>query len=115
MPENEGKVHLLYDEGCSLCVKFQQEIKRQDRRDRVVPVGFQDPQIPRLVPGMTPEQLRSSFHLVFPDGRTLSGPRALPSLLKLLPGWKISAWLLERTPGAGWLSERVYHWIATHR
>lgn len=113
MSETERKFHLLFDEGCPLCVTFQQEIKRRDRRDRIVPVGFEDPRIRQLVPGMTQEQLRGSFHLILPDGRVLSGHRALPDLLRLLPGWSAAAWILRHAPGAEWISGRLYAWFAS--
>ena len=115
MPEPSEKYFLLYDESCSFCVRFQAEVKHRDRRNRIVPVGFEDPRIPTLVPGMTQEQLRNSFHLVLPDGRVLNGHRAMPNLLELLPGWGAAAWLLQHAPGAEWISERLYAWIASHR
>lgn len=115
MSESGRKVHLLYDENCSPCVGFQEEIKRRDRHGRIEPVGFEDPRIAALVPGMTREQLRNSFHLVLPDGRVLSGHRALPNLLELLPGWGLAAWFLRHAPGAEWFSEHLYVWIASRR
>ena len=107
--------YLLYDENCSLCVRFMQEVKRRDRRGRIVPVGFQDPRIPTLVPSMTREKLENSFHLVLPDGTVKSGPQAMPSLLGLLPGLRLVGWLLGVLPGSKGISELVYARIAAHR
>lgn len=112
---SDTAVHLIYDENCPLCIRFLDEVKRRDRVGRIEPVGFEDPRIRQLTPGMTEEQLRRSFHLVFPDGRVVSGSRAVPALLKLLPGGKVPGWLLEHLPGSAWLSEKLYAWIATHR
>ena len=112
---NGGKHFLLYDEHCSLCVRFKEAVQRRDRQGRIEPVGFEDPRIPRLVPGIPQERLRSSFHLVLPEGRLLSGHRALPELLSLLPGGSLPAWFLRHAPGAPWLSKRLYAWIAEHR
>lgn len=106
---------LLYDGECRLCVGFANEVRRRDRRGRMELVPFEDPRIPSIVPGMSGETLRNSFHLVSPDGRVVSGANAMPDLLSLLPGWKPAGWLLRRLPGAPWLSERLYAWIAAPR
>jgi len=107
--------HLLYDEECALCVQFQQEIARWDVHRRITPVGFKDPRIGSLVPRMNRDQLQSSFHLVLLDGSVLSGPRAMPTLLRLLPGLRWAGWLLTWLPFGGWLSDRIYARIVSHR
>ena len=105
---------LLYDDACSLCEAFKERVKERDRRNLLVPIPFSDPRIREMAPQLTAEELTKSFHLVFPDGRVVSGARAIPELLELLPGHKPLAWLL-RLPGAGWLSEKVYLWMASRR
>ncbi len=107
--------YLLYDEGCSLCVRFQKGIKKWDRRGLIEAVGFSDPRIPQIVPKMNRDQLLNSFHLVFPDGKVLSGNRALPDLLGLLPGLKPVGWLLRCLPGVPQMGDRLYAWIARRR
>ncbi len=107
--------YLLYDEDCSLCVKFQRGIHRFDRRNRIETMGFHDPRIKTIVPTMTQEELFGNFHLVLPDGSVKSGNRALPDLLKILPGWKWAGWLLQHLPPVQWLSDRVYLWIARQK
>ncbi len=78
-------------------------------------VPFKDPQIAQIVPQMSREQLLNSFHLVLPGGAVLSGHRAIPELLTLLPGFKPAGWLLRHAPFGQKLSEWVYRWIAAHR
>ena len=112
--EGRGLHLLLFDDECPLCVRFQEGVKRRDKEGRIEPVAFGDPRIGRIAAGMSREQLRSSFHLVRPDGTLVSGHRALPELLRLLPGWRLAG-LLLRLPGAGKLSEWAYRWIARRR
>jgi len=107
--------YLLYDDACSLCVRFKETIQRWDRRRAIDPVPFTDFRIPKIVPRMTRGQLENSFHLVFPDGRVESGDRAIPSLLALLPGGKPIAWLLRILPSGKWLCEKTYAWIVSRR
>lgn len=107
--------HLLYDNHCSLCVRFKEAIRQYDRKGLIEPVGFDDPRITQIVPNMTRQELENSFHLVSPDGKLLSGHHALPALLKLLPGFGLLAWILKYCLPARWLSDRVYLWLARHR
>jgi predicted DCC family thiol-disulfide oxidoreductase YuxK len=107
--------YLLYDDQCPLCVGFQQRIRRWDTRHRIEPVGFDDPRTASLVPQMTRAELENSFHLVFPDGKMLSGAKAFPDLLELLPRWKWLGRLLKIMPGSGIVSEWIYGKIAASR
>lgn len=108
--------YLLYDNECSLCVGFQQRIRSWDTDHKIEPVGFDDPRIASLVPTMTRTELENSFHLVFPDGKILSGAKAFPSLLKQLPRWRWLGRLLEIVPGSAPVSEWIYGKIAaSHR
>ena len=107
--------YLLYDDDCPLCLHFQEWVQRRDRHHIIEPVGFKDARIPKIVPQISAERLQKSFHLVMPDGKVLSGSRAMPTLLGLLPGWKIVGWLLRVLPGANIVSDRIYRWIASHR
>jgi predicted DCC family thiol-disulfide oxidoreductase YuxK len=114
MPERHAVYYLLYDEDCSLCVRFQAGVKKRDKWDRIETVGFMDPRIAELAPGLSREELVNDFHLVLPDGRILSGSRAMPVLLSLLPKWNLVGWLLF-LPVARGLSDRIYLWISKRR
>ncbi len=109
------KYYLLYDDLCSFCRRFLDWVARRDKEGLIEPVGFRDPRLPQITPSLTGEKLFGSMHLVFPDGKILSGHRAMPKLLGLLPGLAWLAWLLKILPGADWLSGRIYDWIAIHR
>ncbi len=107
--------YLLYDNDCSLCVRFRERIRRWDKNSRIEPVGFDDPRIPSLVPRMTRAELENSFHLVFPDGTVRSGANAFPDLLEQLPRWKWLGWFLKKMPGSARLSDWIYGKIAASR
>jgi predicted DCC family thiol-disulfide oxidoreductase YuxK len=107
--------YLLYDEQCSLCQRFRDWVVRQDRDKRIEPVGFQDPRVSQIAPGLVGEKLFGSMHLIGPNGQIVSGHRAVPQILKLLPklGWLGRC--IEMIPGSDWVSEKLYGWIAAHR
>lgn len=54
------------------------------------------------------------MHLVLPDGRVFAGGRAVPELLRLLPGGGWVAWVFL-IPGVGWVTDRCYGWVAARR
>lgn len=54
------------------------------------------------------------MHLALPDGRVLAGGRAIPEILRRLPGWRWVAGLFG-VPGIAWLVDRVYAWVAVRR
>lgn len=54
------------------------------------------------------------MHLVLPGGRVVAGGRAVPETLKWLPGGRWLAWVFL-IPGVGWLTDRVYVWVAARR
>jgi predicted DCC family thiol-disulfide oxidoreductase YuxK len=107
--------HLLYDEACSICIRFKERIEAIDRHRRIEAVGFMDPRVPELVPGMSKGELFGAFHLVFPDGAVKSGNKAIPDLLGLLPGFGWIGWLLKTVPGGEKCSEKIYAWLAKAR
>ena len=55
-----------------------------------------------------------AVHLVLPDGTILAGEKAVPEILRRLPGWRRASALFD-LPGAGLLSRVFYRWFASHR
>jgi predicted DCC family thiol-disulfide oxidoreductase YuxK len=103
---------VLYDRDCGFCRWALAKILRWDRGHRLRPVALQDPEADRLLAGMPEEQRMASWHLVDVDGGVHSGGPAGAPLLRLLPGGRPLAAVLERTPRA---AERGYEWVADHR
>ncbi len=105
---------LLYDGNCAFCRAWVGRIRRWDRRSRLafLPASerFSVPDLPTL----SDDDVDAAMHLVLPDGRVLSGGRAVPELLRLLPGGGVPR-LLFHVPGIPWLAGAGYDWVARRR
>jgi predicted DCC family thiol-disulfide oxidoreductase YuxK len=65
--------------------------------------------------GLTRPQLDAAAWTIDRAGRQLAGAAAVNRTLAALGGpWRLIA-ALSRVPGVGWLEERGYGWVATHR
>jgi predicted DCC family thiol-disulfide oxidoreductase YuxK len=102
---------ILYDADCGFCRWSLARFLAWDRHGRLRPVPLQDPEAGALLPGMSPEERMSSWHLVV-DGRVHSGGAALPPLFRLLPGGRPFAALTAAFPGP---TERLYRWVSRNR
>lgn len=103
---------VLYDGECGLCKWLLAGLLRLDRAERLRPVALQRPEAETLLADLDPAERMASMHVVSPAGTRASGGDALPSLLRLLPGGRLPAAVLERFPR---LSGAGYRWVATHR
>ena len=83
-----------------------------DRARRLRPVALGTPEADALLADVAPDERAASWHLVSPAGERTSAGAAAPPLLRLLPGGRVPAALLERMPG---LTDRAYRWVAGHR
>jgi predicted DCC family thiol-disulfide oxidoreductase YuxK len=111
-----GKLEVLYDGRCPLCIRSATALQYFDVLDRL---GFTDlesvrPGEAELRPGITREQARREMHLVAPDGSTWRGffaaRRALWQLPLLWP-----ALPLLYLPGASRLGPVAYRAVASRR
>jgi predicted DCC family thiol-disulfide oxidoreductase YuxK len=103
---------ILYDRDCGFCKWSLDKLLRWDRAGRLRPVAIQSEEGGRLLPGMSPEAMLESWHLVEPGGAVTSAGAAAAPLARLLPGGRPLAFVLARFPRA---TERAYRWIADHR
>jgi predicted DCC family thiol-disulfide oxidoreductase YuxK len=103
---------VLYDADCGFCRWSLAKLLAWDRRGALRPLALQDPEADRLLAAMPAQRRMESWHLILPDGAVRSSGAAAGALLRLLPGGRPLAALLERTPGA---TERAYRWVADHR
>ena len=105
---------LLYDGNCAFCRAWVGRIRRWDRSNRIeylfAGARASRPDLPQL----SDEAVNAAMHLVLPDGRVLGGGRAIPELLRLLPGGWIPG-LLFYIPGVAWLAGLGYGWVARRR
>lgn len=103
---------LLYDADCGFCRWSVSRILSWDRRGLLRAVPLQDPEARRLLGDMDQERRFASWHLVTPEGLTYSAGRAVPVLLRVLPGGRPAAAIAEALPG---LVEGAYRWVAQNR
>ena len=105
-------VTVLYDADCGLCVWVMGKVLAWDRRRRLRPVALDAPEADALVGDLDEEERMGSWHIVLPDGRRESAGRALAPLLRLLPGGRPFAALVERFPR---FADRAYFALAKRR
>jgi len=103
---------VLYDSDCGFCRWSLAKLLAFDRRSLLAPVALGTPEADTLLGDMDPAERAESWHLVSPERRLWSAGAAAPPLLRLLPGGRAPALILERAPK---LTERAYRWVADHR
>jgi predicted DCC family thiol-disulfide oxidoreductase YuxK len=110
-PPTAGKLLLLFDGGCGICLHARDVIGLLDRRERL---AFD--RIARhdrgLLADLTPEERYGSWHVVHPDGRLEHGSAALATTVASLPVGRIPAAAMRALSG---LSESGYLWFARNR
>ena len=103
---------LVYDGGCSFCLRWINRWRRVAGKD-IDNVSYQlasswFPEVPR-------EDLKRSVHFIEPSGEVTCGAQAV---FRSLRGSKGLGWLdlLYRwLPGFAFLAEWAYRWVARHR
>lgn len=110
-PPTDGRLLLLYDGGCGICLHVRDAFAKLDRGHRLV-----HDQIARhdagLLADFDEETRYASWHVVLPDGRVASGSDGLEAVLRVLPLGAGPAALLHRFPK---LADRGYTWFADNR
>lgn len=107
-----SKPLLIYDGDCGFCRVWIRRWRRiTGERVEYTPfqrLGGRFPEIPR------PRLAREAV-LVEPDGRVSGGAEAV---FRTLATRRSRRWLLaiyRRLPGAAWVADRAYRWVAEHR
>ena len=103
---------VLYDGECGFCRASLGWLLRWDRRGRLEPVALQSARAADILAELSEEERMDSWHLVSPDGERWSAGAAAPRLLRLLPGGRVPARVLDAAPG---ITERAYRFAARHR
>jgi predicted DCC family thiol-disulfide oxidoreductase YuxK len=103
---------VLYDGECGFCRTSLGWLLRWDRRGRLEPVALQSARAADILAELSEEERMDSWHLVSPDGERWSAGAAAPQLLRLLPGGRVPARVLDAAPG---ITERAYRFAARHR
>lgn len=106
---------LLYDGQCGLCIRSVKRLQAMDCFGAVQPVDFHTvPDVATLHPDLTPERCRSRMQLIEPSGRLSEGFLSVRRLSWRLP-WLWPLLPFVYLPGAAWVGQRVYDWVATRR
>jgi len=111
----KGRATLLYDGRCGFCLASAARFQVLDVCGYLDPIDFHTvPDVAQLHQALTPARCRSRMQLVEPNGRLSEGFLGLrrmavkvPSLMPLAP--------LLYLPGASWIGQRVYDWMARRR
>ncbi len=106
---------LLYDGRCGFCAASVERLSALDPLGAIEMVDFHTvPNLSALHPELTPERCHSRMQLVEPHGRLSEGffsARRISLRLPLL--WPLIPFLY--LPGAGWIGQRIYDWVARRR
>lgn len=103
---------LIYDGDCEFCQRQVALVERWDAHGRVDTVPFQTADLSRY--GVSPQAAEEAMHLVAPSGEVWRAATAARELLRLLPRGRALSWLF-RLPGAIFVAEHVYRWVAKRR
>jgi lipase maturation factor 1 len=103
---------MLYDGECAFCRQWTERWART-AGERVEFVPAQ--QAAGRFPAIPAQAFKESVQLVEPDGRWTSGAEAVFRALGTNPRFRWTRMLYERLPGAAFVSEAVYRWVARHR
>jgi predicted DCC family thiol-disulfide oxidoreductase YuxK len=103
---------VLYDRDCGLCVWSAERLRAWDgRRQRLRFVPLRSPEADDLLRGIDPDVRADSWHLAIGD-RVWSGGAAIAPVVRLLPGGRPLARLVERFPRT---TEVLYRLVAENR
>ncbi len=103
---------LLYDADCRLCRALAAAALAADRRGRLRALPLQSADARRALPSISDSERLASMHFVDSDGHHSATGDALTRILALLPGGRVPAAALARTPR---LAEAGYRLVAANR
>ncbi|RID83299.1 DUF393 domain-containing protein [Mesobacillus zeae] len=105
---------VLYDSGCSLCIRTKEMMKKLDWLDRVRWIPLEDYEQKPGALGFRPENLRKEIHVITDEEKVVKGFYAIRKLFLLFPPvFFIGALLyLPFVPAAG---VPIYKIIAKNR
>lgn len=112
--DDDSRDVLIYDSSCSICsgaVKWIQDNAFAGSFD-VVPCHAVQNGVPSL--GIKREDCLRAIHLVLPDGKILTGEKALPEIVARLRKYHLAS-ALFKLPGAAAVSRIAYRWFALRR
>jgi predicted DCC family thiol-disulfide oxidoreductase YuxK len=110
-----GRLAVLYDGSCEMCVASIGAIARFDNSDSIDALDLFEGSVYEQFPGLKRADLVRELHAVDDQGRVFRGSRAINEILRHQRGpkrWLAYAWYI---PGFAWLADRQYKKIAATR
>ena len=95
---------LLYDEKCSLCLRFKQTFERLPGASKVTLVSIYNEDVFHNFPQIDPKHAFQELHYIDENGGVFAGKDALTQLMVEFPLVKKFAWLIESNMGQKALS-----------
>jgi predicted DCC family thiol-disulfide oxidoreductase YuxK len=110
-----GKLAVLYDGSCEMCVASVARINRFDNSGHIIAFDLDDPQVRSQFPELKREDLVRELHVVDDHGNVFRGARAINEILHYQRGLRGLLAYLWHIPGYAWLADRQYKRIAASR
>ena len=105
---------LIYDRHCDLCRWTQRIISKWDRSGCIHYLGFQDPLFHEWFPAVDPNEPPKAMLFIDRNQKVWEGSEAARRMLYCLPGGAPLS-VLMLLPGAPWVANKIYEWIAKNR
>lgn len=109
-----GKAVLVFDGNCPVCKGAVKWIEENQWKGSFEMLPCQSKEAKERFPFMEETVCMQAMQLILPDGRVLSGEKALPEVLRRLKRFSPAADLFK-LPGSGILSRSFYRWFADNR
>ncbi len=105
---------LIFDGSCPICASTVKWIGENEREGAFEMMPCQSDAMTSRFPEIERAACMQAMQLVLPDGKVLSGEKALPEIFTRLKRYRFAA-VLFKLPGAATLSRMVYRWFADRR
>lgn len=86
---------IFYDEDCTLCKRFKQGLELIDTKNTLKFRTIYDEKVYEEFPELKFEECEEEVHMIS-DGKVYRGPEVIEELVKIIPGVKKFAWLIEK-------------------
>lgn len=109
----DGRLILLFDGYCGVCMRFVTWMERRDRGGRIRALPSQTPGLRERL-GLSRAETDGQAWVVAADGRRWGGAAAINRALRELGAWRLVAGVYD-VPGLRQAEEFGYRWFARHR
>jgi len=99
---------LVYDKDCGSCSRFKRIVNFLDGHKRLDYLSLTEADEHGLLDSVPKSRRHRSFHLIYPEGRVISGSAAVPELISLLPSGRVASFLICYAPGGEKIVNLIY-------